>query len=317
MPWFQGNFHCHTTNSDGKAAPLDVARFYKAIGMNFVAIADHNRLTGTDEFASVLARDFIGIPCSEYSGAHKCHVVGVDVSCATAPEGRQEELDVPAILQDGVDRIRGAGGVPVLCHPCWHWTYDDATILKLKGVSHFEVFNAHPACNGYPVGGRSFAEEIWDRVLTAGVRILGVASDDAHWYGDAAANGRVLRHIPAGGTGWNVIKAAKLERRCVRDAFEAGHFYASTGIRLAEYRVTEGNICVKVSPWQQERAAIEFVGRGGECLARTIGLEASYAFRGDERYVRVRLADTAGCFAFTQPVFLDAMDRDAAWTLEP
>lgn len=316
MPWFQGNFHCHTNNSDGKATPVEVARYYKAIGMNFVAIADHNRLTRAEEYQSVLARDFIGIPCSEYTGAANCHVDGVDVSAAVGPQDAQLGLDPRAILQDGVDRIRAAGGVPVLCHPCWFWAYDGETVLQLTGVTHFEVFNALPACNGYPVGGASFAEAIWDGVLSAGTRIFGVASDDAHWYGDAPGRSQVPRHIPVGGTGWNVIKAARLERKCIRDAFESGHFYASTGIRLAEYVVTEGCISLKVAPWAQEKVHIEFVGEGGRSLGRTIGLEASYDIRGDEKYVRVRLADTSGCFALTQPVFPATIGPDTAWTRE-
>jgi hypothetical protein len=317
MPWYQGSFHCHTTNSDGKSAPEEVARFYRAIGMSFAAIADHNHLTRIEEYGSVPADDFIGIPCCEYSGAKRCHVVGIDVSCTVAPEGDQDGLELKEILQEGIDRIRKAGGIPILCHPCWYWTYDQETIKRLERVTHFEVFNGHHACNSYPIAGVSYPEEIWDRLLSSGVRLFGAANDDAHYYGDIQTRGKVLRRIPFGGSGWNVVKAARLDRQSVREAFDAGHFYASTGIRLTEYRVADGNISVEVEEVNDVRVAIEFVGRGGRSLARTVGLEASYRIRGDEKYVRIRLADTAGCFAFTQPVFVDTIAQDGAWTLEP
>ena len=109
------------------------------------------------------------------------------------------------MLQDGVRRIREAGGVPVLCHPCWHWTYDHETVLAIEGATHFEVWNCHPDCNARPVAGLSAGEEIWDKVLSAGMRIFGTASDDAHYYGSPEGWKACPLHIPVGGTGWNVV----------------------------------------------------------------------------------------------------------------
>ena len=316
MPWYKGNFHCHSTNSDGNASPLEVANYYKALKMDFIAISDHNRLTMPDEYQSVLTPEFIGIPCCEYSGAKCCHVVSVDVETTVAPCAEQETWDTTKILQDGIDRTHEADGIPILCHPCWNWTYDHNTILRLHHATHFELFNALPDNNSYPVAGTSPVEEIWDKVLTADVRIFGTASDDAHWYGDVSSYGTILNHIPFGGTGWNVIKARDLSRQTIRNAFESGQFYATTGIELADYRVTSDRIDISVKQWSHENIVTEFVGQNGQLLDRQTGLNASYKIKGDEKYIRVRLADTAGCFAYAQPVFLDTIDHDIAWTQE-
>jgi hypothetical protein len=316
MPWFQGNFHCHTSNSDGCATPIEVARCYKAMGMDFLGISDHNQLTAPAEFSSVLGKDFIAIPCSEYTGAESLHVLGVDVDSAAKPEALHADGDRRAILQEGVDIIRKLGGVPVLCHPAWRWAYDERTVLELKDVSHLEVLNAHPDCNSFPIAGLSFPEEIWDRTLGEGRLMFGAASDDAHWYGDSASRGMAPRRIPAVGTGWNVVKAAALDRRSIREAFEAGHFYATTGVILDSYLVEEDRIEIGVRQWQQERSCIEFIGEGGRVLDRTIGLHAAFALRGDEKYVRARVSDTTGCIALTQPVFPASLPSDCAWTRE-
>ena len=316
MPWYKGNLHCHSTNSDGRSSPLDVARYYRDIGMDFVTLSDHNVLTPVTEYAGALSPECIGIPCCEYTGNRNAHVVAVDVDSTVQPGDDLRDAEVPAILQDGVDKTLAAGGVPVLCHPCWNWTFDDETILRLTGVKHFEVFNAAPDCNSYPSGERSAPEAIWDDVLSAGQRIFGVATDDAHQHGSAREGGRPLNHLPLGGRGWVAVKASELSRRAIRSAFESGHFYASTGVELAHYRVTAAAMTIRVRPWSHERVTTEFIGLGGELLDRQVGLEASHRFDGRDPYVRARIADSGGCFAFTQPVFTDALEDDIAWTAE-
>ena len=173
-------------------------------------------------------------------------------------------------------------------------------------MTHFEVFNASPDCNSYPAGERSAPEEIWDRVLSTGRLIYGVGSDDAHRYITQTDDGSVPGHLALAGLGWSVIDAPELTRVALRAAFEAGRFYVSTGVELAAYAVTAEGISLEVKPWSHERFTIEFVGFEGRTLARDSQPWAAYRFRGDEQYVRVRVADTSGCYALTQPVFLDA-----------
>ncbi len=316
MPWYKGNLHCHSTNSDGHSSPAEVAACYRAMGMDFVTVSDHNRLTAVEEYSAALGPDCAGIPCCEYTGNRSAHVVAVDVDRAVAPAPELAQASVAEILQDGIVQTASAGGVAVLCHPCWNWAFDHETILGLDGVTHFEVFNASPDCNSYPVGGPSAPEQIWDRVLSAGVRMYGIAADDAHRHGSACDGGRPLNHLALGGRGWVVVKAAGLSRGAIRRALEVGHFYASTGVELATYRVTREAITIGVSLWSHEQVAAEFIGADGEVLSRVAGTDATYRFTGSETYVRARIADTGGCFAFTQPVFLDAIEDAAAWTAE-
>jgi histidinol phosphatase-like PHP family hydrolase len=42
MPWFKGNFHCHSSCSDGRATPEDVLRFYRFQNYDFIGVSDHN-----------------------------------------------------------------------------------------------------------------------------------------------------------------------------------------------------------------------------------------------------------------------------------
>jgi len=155
---------------------------------------------------------------------------------------------------------------------------------------------------------------MWDQMLSAGRCMFGVANDDAHWYGTAAEQKSPIRYIPFAGTGWNAVWAETWTREAIREAFDAGRFYASTGVKVAQYVVTRDRIDVSFAHWHHEKRVIEFIGKNGAVLSQQMGDAASYTIRGDEMDVGIRVQDTGGCMAFLQPVFLETIERDIAWT---
>ena len=46
----------------------------------------------------------------------------------------------------------------------------------------FEVFNGHPTVNNLGGGGVPGLEEVWDRILSSGKLLYGIAVDDAHTF---------------------------------------------------------------------------------------------------------------------------------------
>ena len=44
LPWFCGNLHSHTTESDGRESPAAVMAHYRRLGYDFLAISDHDLL---------------------------------------------------------------------------------------------------------------------------------------------------------------------------------------------------------------------------------------------------------------------------------
>lgn len=43
--WYCGEMHCHTYHSDGDSDPLEIVRQVEALGLDFLAITDHNNLS--------------------------------------------------------------------------------------------------------------------------------------------------------------------------------------------------------------------------------------------------------------------------------
>ena len=62
--------------------------------------------------------------------------------------------------------------------------------------------------------------------------MFGVATDDAHHFADAAERARVGKFAYVGDRAWIMLRADKTPPD-IRAAFEAGDFYASTGVSLA------------------------------------------------------------------------------------
>ena len=52
MPWFRGNLHTHTTNSDGDSPPDEVVAWYRDAGYDFLALTDHDLLTLPSDHAA-------------------------------------------------------------------------------------------------------------------------------------------------------------------------------------------------------------------------------------------------------------------------
>ncbi|MCX7039453.1 MAG: hypothetical protein NT005_10035 [Spirochaetes bacterium] len=83
-------------------------------------------------------------------------------------------------LQKGIDAVRRRNGIPVINHPNYNWRLDQETMLNARDCRLFELFNGYSATNSEGGGGHPGLEQVWDFLLTAGMRIFGVAADDTH-----------------------------------------------------------------------------------------------------------------------------------------
>jgi hypothetical protein len=144
-------------------------------------------------------------------------------------------------------------------------------------------------------------EEVWDRVLSSGRLIYGMAVDDAHYFKrpwDASA--------PSPGHGWVFVRAAALEPRALVEALDRGDFYSSTGVVLDRIEVSKSAMRIEVHATGSSKYRIRFIGRGGRLLAEAPDRAATYTFAGDEGYVRAKVLESNGKVAWTQPVGVGA-----------
>ncbi len=298
--WFKGNTHTHTVNSDGDSTPDEVVRWYREHGYNFLVLSDHNYLTPTTGLNAVHGAPdkFIVIPGEEITmtvATKPVHVNGVAIASYVAPPSSPD--DVVGAIQWSVDGVRRMGGVPHVNHPNFGWAVSVEQLARVERLSLFEIYNGHPQVNNIGGGDLPGLEDMWDRLLTGGRLLYGVAVDDAHHFkrpGDPSASGP--------GRGWVYVRAEALEPRMISEALDRGDFYASTGVELTDYTADATHIALTVRPTAWSKYRVQFIGREGRVLAEVPESAASYTFKGDEGYVRVKVIESNGLLAWTQPV---------------
>lgn len=271
--WWRGNLHTHSNLSDGDSAPSVVAARYRELGYDFLFLTDHG---GWSDFARYSTDDFLALDGEELASAGHVNALHISATIPTATRTIQQLVDV----------VLAAGGVPVLNHPAWTSLPLGLTDLwPITGASLMEIHNH--------ITDLGFDEVLWDGLLTSGRLVFGVAADDCHALATRS------------GKAWVVVRSVERTADALLAALVRGEFYASTGPELTDVVATSDTLTVD----SVDGVYIEFTGAGGRVLDRALGPSASYALDGSERYVRARVTSAAGK-AWTQPVRAASFERD-------
>ncbi|MEE3085898.1 MAG: histidinol-phosphatase, partial [Bacteroidota bacterium] len=116
------------------------------------------------------------------------------------------------------------------------------------------------------------------------------------------------------GRGWVMVNCKKLATEDIILAMEKGDFYASTGVHLKKLFTDKKQIEIEVDPESGVIYEIIFIGyqKGAEDvveLKKVIGKSASYTFKKEDVFVRVRINSDA---KKDNPIIKDETKK--AWT---
>jgi hypothetical protein len=208
-------------------------------------------------------------------------------------------------------------------HPNFRWGITPEELLQVKREKFFEVYNGHNQVNNDGDATHLNTDAIWDVVLARRLGelglpvVYGVGVDDSHHYHALGTN----KSNP--GRGWIMVRAKHLTAESIIRAMEAGDFYASSGVVLSDVQRDGNRLSVAIRGEPGVTYTIKFIGtrKGastasevippppGQPAQRTLphrrysreigvvlnevrGTEASYALRGDELYVRAKIASS-------------------------
>jgi hypothetical protein len=311
--WYKGNTHTHTINNGGDSTPDEVVRWYRSHNYQFLVLTDHNFLTNVDTLNALHGADekFLVVRGEEVTaraGDKPVHVNGLDIErLVEAYNG----TTVGETLQRNIDGIRAASGVPHINHPNFGWALTADDLQRARNYKIFEVHNGHPSVNNIGGGNVPGLEEVWDRILSSGSMVYGMATDDAHVFKDP---GNPMVSGP--GRGWVMVRAPRLDAGVLMDAIERGDFYSSTGVVLDDVVATQKSLSVKVKTEGVSKYRIQFIGHGGQVLADVAEPSATYTFKGHEAYVRAKVIESNGRVAWVQPVSVPNRTSSASlgWT---
>ncbi len=300
--WRKGNTHTHTRKGDGDSPPEVVARWYKDHGYQFLALTDHYTVTVPDSPSSIADSTFLLIPGEELTSWGRLN--DIDITALNVAQ------DIPALtdktllggLQKGIDAVRKANGTPVINHPNMNWRLDQETILGTRDCRLFEIFNGYSSANNEGGEGHPSLEQVWDYLLTAGMRIYGIAADDTHYLNDSATR------FAKPGTGWVAVRARSLDADEIARNLDSGLFYSSTGVELEDVRIAPLRLEIQIKSRGATGCTTDFIGPGGRVLRSTRENPAVFDLSaGLDRgisYIRARVTDSSGHRAWVQPVFI-------------
>ncbi len=273
--WYKLGLHIHTTLSDGRQSPEQVAERYKQNGYDAIALTDHWHYGAGGQLAGL----HILSGCEYNSRGHDAtagvmHIVGIGMK--QEPLLTQEDS-----RQQIVDGIVGAGGIAVLAHPAWSMnTVDDA----LEGIHHTEVYNAVSEAHQSM---RAYSEYFVDLCANAGIYYGLLATDDAHYY-DGSDDGK----------GWVMVCADELTDEALLEALRAGNFYASQGPELHVRR--EGNrILIDCSACRYVAVLSNLAWTKGRIARGQALTHYEYELQETEKWVWVQVCDEAGKLAWS------------------
>ncbi len=299
MRWFKGNTHAHTTNSDGDSPPEYVAQWYKDHGYQFLVLSDHNFFTDPAAFVSLVDSSFLLIAGEEVTSEFEkkpVHVNGLNLPGLVEP---QSDSTLVGTIQKNVDAIRAVEGAPHINHPNFRWAFHQRELSQVQNYNLLEIYNGHPMVHNFGGGEWPGMEQVWDHLLSAGQKVYGIAVDDAHNF-----QTEFSKDDSNPGRGWVVVKANSLDASEIIANLEKGWFYASTGVVLEEIKIQPKALEIRIFEDGDFKYQTEFIGEGGEILARSAENPAIFELRRREKYVRAKIMDSGGSVAWVQPVFV-------------
>ena len=192
--------------------------------------------------------------------------------------------------QEIIDYTLSQGGFVVIAHPDYkgydYWPIED--MEKLTGYVGVEVIRAPMDSPGEFNGAAGFTIGKWDHLLTKGRQVYAFGNDDFHTW-------KRLNKA------WNMVYAKSAGFKDIKEAVEAGRFYATTGAELDSFGFDGKRITVKAKP--DGTYTYRFIGSGGKLLGEVKGEAATHEVNPDEIYVRTEVINQDQQIMFLQPVF--------------
>ena len=280
-PFFKGNLHCHTTQSDGARTPDEVIEIYRALGYDFLAITDHRRVT----IAQNQLRDgmllLAGIELDYTLAAEVVHIVGFGMT-----KDIEREIDYSAGPQGGIDTIRKCSGRAILAHP--HWSLNTLpTLTGLRDATASEIYNSMSFL-------RPDSSDILDVASSHGKLYPLVAADDSHSYAGEQ------------GMSYTMVQADSLTAQAIATSMDQGLFYASQGPQIEQITLEEGRIIVECSPADRIYFHSNLPWSPGRAVIAPNLTRAAYTLcmEHGERFVRCQVIDANGRSAWSSPIAL-------------
>lgn len=204
-PWLCGELHCHTWHSDGELSAADLVRLSAQMGLDFLAIADHNTIASQRELEQLRDPGLIlirGVEVTSFKGHF--NVWGI-------PDWVDFRINQPEEMRAALDYAVQRDGLVSCNHPKPYgpaWDFPSVTNFHCVEVWNgpWFLFNQQ-------------ALDYWLSLLESGRRIPAVAGSDFH---RLAEMDQAIARAPGSPVTW-VYVPGKPDAAGILRAIAAGH----------------------------------------------------------------------------------------------
>jgi len=127
------DIHIHSDYSDGANSVEEIIEYARGIGLDGIAITDHNTIQGSLKALEFGSENFRIIPGIEIS-AREGHIIGLGIK-----EGVGRDL----LAKETIDRIHGLGGLAIAAHPYDVFRSGVGDLIYKLDFDAVEVYNGH------------------------------------------------------------------------------------------------------------------------------------------------------------------------------
>jgi hypothetical protein len=260
--WYAIDVHHHSLHSDGMDTVEQIHAAARSVGLDAVALTDHNTVAHCAEWAEYSSADFLAVCGVEVSTSqpealkpHQGHghqnAIGVTaLPGATDPDnpnwsGRYMYSSC-ADVQRAIDETHAMGGLYMINHAMQGRHRPTGSFMCWAGVQGFDAIEIHNG--GYGAGpftpfilglnpGRidywnvdTFNTQVWFEFLNAGNKVAGWASSDSHDTLALSSTRGLHRWNNFTGNGRTYVRAAELSWPALREGLRRGHCFINNGV---------------------------------------------------------------------------------------
>jgi hypothetical protein len=289
------NLHTHTTLSDGKKPPEEVAAIYRTAGYDAIAITDHWIFTTNGNIGGldiISGCEYHVYAPEKEGGIYECYHI-LALGCEREPDFPRsflgdESTGVRTRAKKIIDAIHEAKGVAVLAHPAWSLNSAEQ-MMAVAGYDATEIYNS---VSEHEMSDRPYSGILVDEAASLGLKATLLATDDAHYYtGDECR-------------GFIAVDADSAEKYGLIEAIRRGDFYASTGPEIHLERVSEKEVKLVCSPAVKVVFLSNSVWADGRVVRGREITSASYTAMSHETFLRAEVTDESGRVAFSNIIYL-------------
>lgn len=283
--------HLHSAFTDGELTPPEIAEKYAAEGYDAIAVTDSWIFFEECELSGVLVLSGIeyDVGCDRECGVY--HVVGIGMTSDPQIPYDWKNMKKTAASKAAqiVEKIKLYNGFSFIAHPV-RCSNTARGLLDAGAFDGLEIFSSESA---FDANDTSYAGELAQELAIFGTLPSLVAADDSQDYADEMFGAYVM------------VEASEMDSASIVRALKAGRFYSTEGPEVHISCSAGGKVKVMCSPCSKIEIYTNSESSEGKMFEGEGLIEAEYAIKDGEKYVRAEVTDELGLRAWTNYLLID------------